>query len=88
MYVALTRATEELILIKNTSEDALPFLKDNIREISSKYPDKISIISNNSPSPKSISVEKEKEKDFYHETSVTELISYLKTTVIENVSLF
>ena len=90
-YVALSRATEELIVIHDISMRKLPFLKNTIKDIKNKpYCEMLFV------PPRYIRKydlrdleHKDKinpEKEIRHNTNVTELTQYIKEDILEDLS--
>jgi len=90
-YVAMSRATEELIVIHDISMRKLPFLKNTLENISKK-----SYCSVNYIPPRykqSLDIRKlehhtkiKEDKVIKHQTSVTDLTKYIKEDILEDIN--
>jgi hypothetical protein len=78
IIVAISRAQEQLILVKNLSEKPLPFMKKNICQLS-KEKEHIEIIGK--PAEYEISKKKYQPIDNYKKTNVTDLVKYIKPDI-------
>jgi len=92
LYVAITRATRELILLEDSNTEPLPFLKTNIRTLACNYPNKIKCIPEHIKQPldpyKAIHMRSNNQHKTgsINKTDVTSLIRFIKTNILTDIS--
>ena len=92
LYVAVTRASEILVILEDEQSEQLPFMKYKYKELfQSKMVDFIGSFDYKKKNTKfqdkkKDTEEKEKDNDDFHETSVTELTKYIDEENMNNIT--
>jgi hypothetical protein len=81
LYVAATRAKSQLILLHGENNEALPFFKKTAHEL--KHLDYVHFIDNSSVNKK----EEDKLVEMLHNTTPTELVSFISEKVMNEISV-